>query len=157
MSHKKRTYLVAALGLLVLLAVAIFAPDLLKGTDHSGEATSSRVSVSSGTILSSSKDMSSSGDTSSAQTVTYKFRNQSLLSQHYDKHGIHMGFASAEAYEAAAGRVINDPAALHKTEAEDGDDIYYIESTNEFVVLSGDGYIRTYFLPDDGIDYYNRQ
>ena len=42
-------------------------------------------------------------------------------------------------------------------EKEDGDDVYYIQDTNEFVVVSTDGYIRTYFNPDDGIDYYNRQ
>ena len=40
---------------------------------------------------------------------------------------------------------------------EDGDYIYYLESTNEFVVVSTDGYIRTYFKPTDGIDYFNRQ
>ncbi len=68
-----------------------------------------------------------------------------------------MGFASAEEYQAAAAAVVGNAAALHKTEAEDGDDVYYIESTNEFVIVSTDGYIRTYFYPDAGMDYYNRQ
>lgn len=68
-----------------------------------------------------------------------------------------MGFKSAEEYEKAAAAVPNNPAALHKTEKEDGDDVYYIESTNEFVVVSTDGYIRTYFNPDRGIDYFNKQ
>lgn len=85
------------------------------------------------------------------------FRNEYLLAQHYDKHGIEMGFASAEAYELAAYKVIINPDALHKIEAEDGDDVYYVEETNEFVVVSQDGYIRTYFNPNAGIDYYNRQ
>lgn len=85
------------------------------------------------------------------------FRNQKLLDQHYDKHGIEMGFASAEEYELAAYKVIIHPDTLHKIEAEDGDDVYYREKTNEFVVVSQDGYIRTYFNPSAGIDYYNRQ
>ena len=68
-----------------------------------------------------------------------------------------MGFASAADYEKAAAAVVNNPAALHKIEKEDGDDVYYVESTNEFVVVSTDGYIRTYFLPDRGIDYFNKQ
>lgn len=85
------------------------------------------------------------------------FRNQKLLDQHYDKHGIEMGFASAEEYELAAYKVIIHPDTLHKIEAEDGDDVYYREETNEFVVVSRDGYIRTYFNPSAGIDYYNRQ
>lgn len=85
------------------------------------------------------------------------FRNQRLLDQHYDKHGIEMGFDSAEEYELAAYKVIIHPDTLHKIEAEDGDDVYYLEATNEFVVVSQDGYIRTYFNPSAGIDYYNRQ
>lgn len=85
------------------------------------------------------------------------FRSEYLLEQHYEKHGMDMGFTSAEEYEAAACLVIGNPETLHKIEAEDGDDVYYLESTNEFVVVSKDGYIRTYFLPDDGIKYYNRQ
>ncbi len=89
--------------------------------------------------------------------VTYTFRYDSLLESHYEKHGIDMGFASEEEYLAAANAVINNPDALHKIEAEDGDDVYYVEATNEFVVVAPDGYIRTYFWPDDGIDYYNRQ
>ena len=68
-----------------------------------------------------------------------------------------MGFDSAKEYEQAASDVVNNPDALHKKEKEDGDDVYYVEATNEFVVVSTQGYLRTYFLPDKGIDYYNRQ
>lgn len=89
--------------------------------------------------------------------IDYDFRNDYLLTQHYEKHGEEMGFASAEDYEAAAVMVVNNPDVLHKTEKEDGDDVYYLEETNEFVVISTDGYIRTYFCPDAGIDYFNRQ
>jgi len=92
-----------------------------------------------------------------ADTVEYVFRNQKLLNQHYDKHGKDMGFASADDYEKAASDVVNNPAALHKTEKEDGDDIYYVETTNEFVVVSTDGYIRTYFNPDSGKRYFDKQ
>ena len=53
--------------------------------------------------------------------------------------------------------MINHPDALDKLEAEDNDDVYFLEATNEFVVVSTDGYIRTYFIASGGIDYYNRQ
>ena len=36
-------------------------------------------------------------------------------------------------------------------------DVYYKEDTNEFVVVSTDGYIRTYFNPDSGKKYFDRQ
>lgn len=85
------------------------------------------------------------------------FRKEHNLTSHYEKHGIEMGFDSAEEYLEAANAVVNNPDSLHKLEAEDGDDVYYLEATNEFVVVSKDGYIRTYFCPDDGLDYFNRQ
>ena len=87
----------------------------------------------------------------------YEFRNWELLENHYKKHGIEMGFNSPEEYLAAANRVLASPDVLHKIEKEDGDDVYYLEKTNEFVVVSKDGYIRTYFCPEDGIEYFHRQ
>lgn len=93
--------------------------------------------------------------------VEYHFRNAKLLNQHFEKHGAEFyddfGYETAKEYEKGASDVINNSEALHKTEAEDGDGVYYIEDTNEFVILSTDGYIRTYFRPNGGIDYYNRQ
>ncbi len=95
--------------------------------------------------------------TEAAKEKAYTFRNDDLLMEHYDKHGREMGFASAAEYEAAASRVVNDPRALHKLEAEDGDDVYYLEDTNEFVIVSKRGYIRTYFYPNAGRKYFDRQ
>lgn len=90
-------------------------------------------------------------------SINYKFKNSDLLNQHFEKHGIEMGFSSAKEYEAAASAVVNNPDALHKTEADDGDDVYYLEDSNEFVIVSKAGYIRTYFNPSAGKAYYDRQ
>ena len=94
---------------------------------------------------------------SSVPYVEYTFRSEKYLNQHFDKHGRDMGFANPQEYEMAASDVANNPDALHKTEAEDGDDVYYVEETNEFVVISTDGFIRTYFLPDAGKKYFDKQ
>lgn len=91
------------------------------------------------------------------ELTDYGFRNKKLRDSHFDKHGIEMGFETVEDYIEAANRVISNPDALHKLEAEDNDHIYFIEETNEFVVLSQDGYIRTYYIANGGIDYFNRQ
>lgn len=96
-------------------------------------------------------------ETNPEDYIEYYFRNEDLLEQHYKKHGMEMGFESMEAYEEAAGAVVYHPDVLVKTEKEDGDYVYYIEESNEFVVISQDGYIRTYFNPSDGIEYFNRQ
>ena len=91
------------------------------------------------------------------ELTDYGFRNKNLRDSHYEKHGIEMGFETVEDYILAANKVISNPDALHKLEAEDNDHIYFIEETNEFVVLSQDGYIRTYYIANGGIDYFNRQ
>lgn len=87
----------------------------------------------------------------------YHFKNEENKKNHFEKHGLDMGFKNAEEYEKAASAVVNNPMSLHKLEAEDGDDVYYLESTNEFVIVSTKGYIRTYFYPERGIDYFNSQ
>ena len=91
------------------------------------------------------------------ELTNYWFRTKSLRDSHYEKHGIEMGFESPEAYIEAANKVICNPDALHKLEAEDNDHVYFLEETNEFVVLSQDGYLRTYYIANGGIDYFNRQ
>lgn len=87
--------------------------------------------------------------------VAYHFRKAEYLTEHFQKHGAEFPYATEEEYLLGANNVIQNPNALHKLEAEDGDDVYYIESTREFVIVSTDGYIRTYFTAD--LDYYNRQ
>lgn len=93
--------------------------------------------------------------------VEYHFRSKKQLEQHFEKHGGEFDgdfdYKTAQDYESGASDVINDPEALSKTEKEDGDFVYYIEATNEFVILSTDGYIRTYFRPSAGKKYYDRQ
>lgn len=91
------------------------------------------------------------------EITDYGFRNKKLRDSHYEKHGIEMGFETVEDYILAANMVISNPDSLHKLEAEDNDHIYFLEETNEFVVLSQDGYIRTYYIASGGIDYFNRQ
>ncbi|MCM1264204.1 MAG: zinc-ribbon domain containing protein [Butyrivibrio sp.] len=93
----------------------------------------------------------------SEESTQYSFRNTGLLEEHYQKHGVEMGFSSSAEYQMAANAVVNNENSLHKLEAEDGDDVYYLVETNDFVIVSTDGYIRTYFRPDGGINYYNKQ
>ncbi|MDO4941592.1 MAG: hypothetical protein Q4E73_01980 [Lachnospiraceae bacterium] len=108
-------------------------------------------------LVGSNEKESEDSAASKSEGKRYSFRNSELLENHYEKHGKEMGFSSAEEYEKAASAVVTNDKALHKTEKEDGDDVYYLEKTNEFVIVSTDGYLRTYFLPNNGIDYYNRQ
>lgn len=87
----------------------------------------------------------------------YRFKNEDTWESHFEKHGSEFGYATKEEYLAGANRVIEDPNSLCKTEAEDGDFVYYLEADNEIVFVSEKGIIRTYFRPDRGIAYYNSQ
>lgn len=104
-----------------------------------------------------SQEISIVEETEASAYINYQFRNDELLNDHFYRHGMSMGFDTAAEYEKAASDVINNQNALHKIEKEDGDDVYYLEDSNEFVILSTDGYIRTYFEPDNGISYFNKQ
>lgn len=107
------------------------------------------------------------GDTSVEQTtedknekkveITYTFRSEENLEGHFEKHGDEFGYDTKEEYLEGANRVIQSKDVLHKYEEEDGDDVYYLEKSNEIVIVSTDGHIRTYFKPSDGKDYYDRQ
>lgn len=149
--------------LVLFLTIAIFIAELSgcgitsdKDKSYDERNLSQNTEQSVGNVEESQSSQKTNESTNS-QNKIYKFRNQKLLNSHYEKHGKDMGFSSAKEYEKAASAVVTNPKALHKTEAEDGDDVYYVESTNEFVIVSTDGYIRTYFNPDAGIAYYNRQ
>ncbi|MCI9262511.1 hypothetical protein [uncultured Adlercreutzia sp.] len=94
-------------------------------------------------------------NTPAAATSHLTFRNAHALEEHFEKHGAEMGCATADEYLASANAVIANPKSLHKLQAEDGDDLYFLERTGEFVVVSSKGFIRTYFITDR--DYYDRQ
>lgn len=103
--------------------------------------------------------LSSNNDNNTAvqQNYSLTFRNDKLLEEHFKKHGSEFNYKDEDQYVKGAIAVINSPSSLHKTEKEDGDEIYYDEEKNEIVFVSKDGFIRTYFKPNDGIKYYNRQ
>ena len=167
---KSKTYYVGMMVLLIFCAMYLIAyPYFPKeegstiDVNTSSDATTYTSAENSAQVLTSDDE---NGTQSAAQAAisaieekeqkTYSFRYPDRLTSHYEKHGIEMGFASEEEYLEAANALISNPEALHKTEAEDGDDIYYLESTNEFAVVSTDGYIRTYYICQ-GKDYYDRQ
>lgn len=123
----------------VIVIAVLFAISAFKGTELNNTSNSNEISE-----YVSQKE--------------YTFANENLLNEHFEKHGKEMGFKSAQEYEKAASDVVNNPAALYKAEKEDGDGVYYVEATNEFVIVSKTtGYIRSYYYPTDGKAYFDRQ
>ncbi|MEE1056788.1 MAG: zinc-ribbon domain containing protein [Acutalibacteraceae bacterium] len=154
--------IIALILILTLIAVGFGVTRLIKNIERNTTVaylgSSQYQSIqSSSSQYQSTQSSSNTIENKQYSDTRYTFRSQNLLQEHYQKHGLAMGFDNPEEYLEAANKVVNNPEALHKLEQEDGDDVYYLESSNEFVIVSTDRYIRTYFYPNDGIEYYNRQ
>ncbi len=77
-----------------------------------------------------------------AVSKTYIFKDFDQLVQQFETYGKAMGYDSEEEYLAAANEVIADPKSVHST--KDGEESYERRQTGEQVILSADGYIRTF-------------
>ena len=93
-----------------------------------------------------------------SEKTEYTFRNKQRYDEHYKKHGAEFGNITKEEYLRLANELINSESdrVLHKY-SEDGDYMYFDQDTGYFLVLSEDGYIRTFFIPTAGIKYWERQ
>ena len=93
-----------------------------------------------------------------ANAKKYTFRTKDLYDEHYKKHGAEFGKITQSEYLTLANELINSGSSnvLHKTE-DDGDKLFFDKETGYFAVLSKDGYIRTCFVPDSGIKYWEKQ
>ena len=88
----------------------------------------------------------------------YTFRSEKLFDEHFQKHGSEFGDITKEEYLEMANALIASTSdkVLHKT-ASDGDSLFFDSENGYFLVISEDGYIRTFFIPSSGINYWNRQ
>jgi pyocin large subunit-like protein len=79
--------------------------------------------------------------------------------EHWEKHGGEFPeFRNAQEYEAGALAFVTNPprGALTKTNNR-GDTLYYDPVTNTFAVKDNRGEPRTFFHPDSGRAYWERQ
>ncbi len=159
MKERNKSSRTVIISIIIAILLGVFGAGELRSVETNQASAASQNSQQE--VMSQTESTpAESTPTESAEDVfvqEYFFRNASLRNSHYEKHGIDMGFSSAEEYETAASSVAQNPDSLHKTEKEDGDDVYYLEETNEFVVVSTDGYLRTYFYPDSKKAYFDRQ
>jgi hypothetical protein len=78
------------------------------------------------------------------------------LEHHFAKHGGEMGFANQGDYlRAAQALALGGPGV--ETFRRGGDTLFFKEATGEFAVVSDRNALRTYFKPDDGRRYWERQ
>lgn len=113
-------------------------------------------SSSSGSGSSSTGGTSNSGNSNVATTNSVTFRTVTDLMEQFDWHGSNLGYTSSLDYLSGANKVVLNPQSLQLSQGS-GATAYFLESTDEFVLVSSDGFLLTYFIPDNGILYFFQQ
>ena len=87
------------------------------------------------------------------------FNNKALV-KHFTDHGKNMGFESQESYKQHAikfANTVDKTNCVSFVDSKTGATYKYNKLTNEFAIITKDGYVATYFKPKDGYDYYKKQ
>jgi pyocin large subunit-like protein len=87
------------------------------------------------------------------------FRTPRALAEHYDKHGAEFRAASPRQYLALAQALRDRPAGGTVLEIvrDDGVITRFDRASGAFIAFERDGVIRTFFIPNDGERYFQRQ
>lgn len=86
--------------------------------------------------------------------------NKKTLDKHFHEHRENLGLNSKEAYVAHAvkfANVVDKKNCVSFVDGKTGSTYKYNKVTNEFAIITADGYIVTYYKPDKGYDYYKSQ
>ncbi len=85
--------------------------------------------------------------------------NKHALNEHFNDHGKSMGFDSKESYKQHAIKFANTIDRKNCTSfvAKNGSTYKYNKVTNEFAIITKDGYIVTYYKPTGEYSYYKNQ
>ncbi len=87
------------------------------------------------------------------------FRTRALLAEHYAKHGSEFGAISEAEYLRLAQGLRDAPAGGPILEARrpDGEFSRFDRRAGYFGAYNPDGTIRTFFIPNNGLRYFERQ
>ena len=107
------------------------------------------------------------GSTESEKSATIKtynnplreFASEQVFQKHYDKHRHEFGEISMQSYLKLANALADAPLSddIVQLIRSDGSISKYCFSTNEFVVVTADGNIRTYFKPETKEAYWDEE
>ena len=87
------------------------------------------------------------------------FRSRERLEEHFQKHGAEFHAASAEDYLRLAQTLRDKAAGGDVLERTRGDGVIsrFDRASGAFIAFDADGTIRTFFHPNDGERYFERQ
>ena len=134
-------------ALLVVVVAAIVGVNRFGATNHSAQAPAA--APASSTNNTTADVVWSHGHNGGSQNAE----------EHWEKHGREFPeFHSAADYEQGALRFVTNPPPGTLTKSrENGDTLYYDPATNTFAVKDRSGEPRTFFRPNSGRAYWDRQ
>ncbi len=107
------------------------------------------------------RKLSTKADNSAKMVLksTHSFTSEEVLKKHFEKHVVEFGNITVEEYLKFANALSDTPISddVVQLVRSDGSVSKYRFSTNEFVVTTKDGNIRTYFKPKDKEAYWNEE
>lgn len=120
------------------------------------ETIKGRLNADSGNGKSAGSGLTSGGNDGK---IEVKFETPEKMQKHYDKHIDKYGNISISEYIALANELVNakDTDDIERIVRSDESTAIYRFSTNDFLVITKDGYIRTFFKPDDGEAYWREE
>jgi filamentous hemagglutinin len=95
-----------------------------------------------------------------------RFADQAKLDDHFIRHGTDFGATSSAQYQQMADNFLTGPRGTNTLERirPNGDVVRYDPTTDAFGVVSSNGTVRTYYVPDPAVhgyatnlDYFNAQ
>ncbi len=85
--------------------------------------------------------------------------NKKTLDRHFDDHGKSLNFDSRECYKQHAIKFANtiDKNNCESFVGKNQSTYKYNKKTNEFAIITKNGYVVTYYKPTGGYKYYKEQ
>lgn len=92
----------------------------------------------------------------SEDIINVEFESPKLFARHYEKHQEEFGGITETEYLEKANQFLREPLSedVEQLERSDGSISRYKFSTNEFLVVTKEGKLRTYFKPTNGVAYW---
>ena len=92
----------------------------------------------------------------SEDIINVEFESPKLFARHYEKHQEEFGGITETEYLEKANQFLREPLSedVEQLERSDGSISRYKFSTNEFLVVTKEGKLRTYFKPTGGVAYW---
>jgi len=150
-------------GLLLAILGILFGPKILVGSASGTSETARSFGIEAAKIPGSDSASDARSSDSNAATVAIDtrvgFTSKRSLEEHFAKHGSEFGSISQAEYLRLA-QVLRDAqvgGSVREAERADGVITRFDTRSGAFIAFHQDKSIRTFFKPNDGIRYFERQ